>query len=254
MGVVTRLHAIWRAAQGEPEPGSEEAYWDDWVRSVRSSGRGAGHPYLGTEWGHEEGFVSVLRKYADPAQRALEIGCGGGRITATAAPLFAHVYAADVSQEMLRECASAVAAHNVSLHKLDGFTLKEFRDDSVDFVYAHDVFVQLASIETYPYLVEILRVLRPGGIGVASFYDFVSRFELFKQRALRDWAARRSARRRRLHFVTEEMLNVMLTDVGAEVVDSQKSASFFIVVFRKISTTHNRTYAHNGHAAAEPGA
>ena len=239
MGFMRRLRAAWRVARGSPEAGSEEAFWDDWVRRVRATARDTSLPYLGSEWGYEEDFLAMLRKYADGAQRALEIGCGGGRITATAATLFAHVDAADVSHEMLRACASAVPASNVSLHKLDGFTLKEFGDATIDSVYAHDVFVQLASVEVYPYLVEMLRVLRPGGIGIASFYDFATRFELFKALTLRDWAARRSARRRRLHFVTDEMIDLMLKDVGAEVVERQKTASFFIVAFRRIPAAHN---------------
>jgi SAM-dependent methyltransferase len=247
MGVVQTLYATWRAVRGTPQPGSEEAYWDEWVRRVRACGQDAGQPYIGTEWGHEEGFLSTLRKYADPTRRALEIGCGGGRITAMAAALFAHVDAADVSQEMVRACASAVTAKNVSFHKLDGVTLKEFGNDTVDCVYAHDVFVQLASVEVYPYLMEMLRVLRPGGIAVASFYDFVTRFELFKTHTLRDWAARRSARRRRLHFVTEEMIDLMLRDLGAEIVDAQKTASFFIVVFRKAAAARNG-HSRNGTA------
>jgi 2-polyprenyl-3-methyl-5-hydroxy-6-metoxy-1,4-benzoquinol methylase len=231
MSMREKLHQLVHAIRRSPAVISEEAYWDQYVRTQRSSP--CQGPYVGSEWGNEEDFLSLLRRYADTGKRALEIGCGGGRITATAASLFAHVYAADCSQEMLRECRAAIRAPNVSFHKLDGFTLKEFADQSVEYVYSHDVFVQLSSVEVYPYLAEITRVLRPRGIGVTSFYDFVTRFDMFRQRSLQSWTARRSARHRRLHFVTQEMIQLMLTDVGAEVVEAQTS-TFLTVVLRKV--------------------
>ena len=100
-------------------------------------------------------------------------------------------------------------------------------------MYSHDVFVQFASVETYPYLREIMRVLKRDGIGVISFYDFVTRFDLFQENSLRLWATRRSAHGRRLHFVTEEMLQLMLLDVGAEVIEMHKEA-FLTAVFRRV--------------------
>jgi SAM-dependent methyltransferase len=230
MDLVLRLRRVLsRVIRGRAVP-TEEAYWDEYVRRLRS--RPDRGPYVGTEWGNEQEFLSLLRQYAHPKHRALEIGCGGGRITATAATLFEHVYAADISQEMLQECRAAIIAPNVTFHKLDGFTLKEFADASVEHIYAHDVFVQLSSVEVYPYLTEITRVLTPRGIAVISFYDFVARLEMFRQCSLRLWAARRSAHHRRLHFVTEEVLRVMLSDVGTEVVEMQKRA-FLTVVLRK---------------------
>jgi SAM-dependent methyltransferase len=232
-GGACRLRELSRTLRGLPPVGREESYWDAYVRRLRSSGRLAAQPYVGSDWRNEAGFLAVLRQYARPEQRALEIGCGGGRITATAAALFAHVHAADVSEEMLGECRAATTARNVSFHKLDGFTLKEFGDQSLDHVFAHDVFVQLSSVEVYPYLAEMVRVLRPGGLGVVSFYDFVTRFEMFRQCSLRCWTSRASAKKRRLHFVTEEMIRLMLTDVGAEMVDVQKGV-FLVVVFRKV--------------------
>jgi hypothetical protein len=54
---------------------------------------------------------------------------------------------------------------------------------------SHDVFVQLSSFEVHPYLAEIATVLRPRGIGVTSFHEFVTRFDIFKRHSLRFWAA-----------------------------------------------------------------
>ena len=173
-----------------------------------------------------------MQKYASSEKDALEIGCGGGRITATGVKLFKHVYATDVSEEMLRKSREAITVTNVSFHKLDGFTLKDFPDSNIDFVYSHDVFVQLSSIQLYPYLREIKRVLKDGGIGLVSCYDFVDQFELFKESSLKFWNQRRPPVYRRLHFVTEEMLRTMLGDLELQVLEVRKDR-FLIVAFGK---------------------
>ncbi|MGE5305792.1 MAG: class I SAM-dependent methyltransferase [Alphaproteobacteria bacterium] len=211
---------------------NEELFWNQYVHEWEKSDKNNNLGYLGAEWKYEEDFVSLLQKCASSQKEALEIGCGGGRITATGVKLFKHVYAADISAEMLRKSKEAITASNVSFHKLDGFTLKEFADATIGFVYSHDVFVQLSSIQVYPYLREIKRVLKPRGIGLVSCYDFVDQFELFKQWSLKFWNERRVPVYRRLHFLTEEMLRAMLSDLGMETVGIQKRR-FLIVTFRK---------------------
>ena len=173
-----------------------------------------------------------MEKYAAPDKEALEIGCGGGRITVAGVGLFKHVYATDLSEEMLRKAREAVTGSAVSFHKLDGFTLKDFSDSSIDFVYSHDVFIQLSSLQVYPNLMEIQRVLKKGGVGLISFYDFVDQFEMFKETSLRFWTRQVCPVYRRLHFLTEEMLRAMLSDIGLQVLEVQKRR-FLILAFRK---------------------
>ncbi|HXF75958.1 MAG TPA: class I SAM-dependent methyltransferase [Methylomirabilota bacterium] len=211
---------------------NEELFWDQYVKDWEKSQTPKSQPYVGSEWKNDEDFLSLLTRYSSAGKNALEIGCGGGRITSTGVKLFKHVYAADISEEMLRKCKESIAAANVSFHKLDGFTLGHFAAESVDCVYSHDVFVQLSSIQVYPYLGEIRRVLRPGGIGLISFYDFVGRFDLFRQWSLKFWNERKPPIYRRLHFVTEEMLRAMLSDWGLQALEAQKG-KFLTVVFGK---------------------
>jgi ubiquinone/menaquinone biosynthesis C-methylase UbiE len=222
-----------RAGVAGIEADDEEFFWDQYVKNWERSDRLNKEQYVGSEWEYETDFLALLRKYASPDSEALEIGCGGGRITASGVQLFKHVYAADLSAEMLRKCRQAVAGSAVSFHKLDGFTLREFADSSVDFVYSHDVFVQLSSMQVYPYFVEIGRVLRCGGLGLISCYDFVDQFELFKQTSLKFWNRRTFlGHKRRLHFLTEDMIRTMLSDVGFEIQEIQKSR-FLTVAFRR---------------------
>jgi SAM-dependent methyltransferase len=141
---------------------NEELFWDQYVNDWEKSEKNNNLNYLGTEWKHEEDFLSLLQKYSSSGKEALEIGCGGGRITATGIKLFKHVYGADLSNEMLRKCKEAITAPNVSFHKLDGFTLKDFADGSIEYVYSHDVLVQLSFIHTLRRLSESSKTVASG--------------------------------------------------------------------------------------------
>jgi ubiquinone/menaquinone biosynthesis C-methylase UbiE len=211
---------------------NEELFWNHYVKEWERAEKNKDITYVGTEWKLEEDFLALLAKYASSDKKALEIGCGGGRVTSTGVKLFKHVYAADISDEMLRKSREVITTSNVSFHKLDGFTLKDFADDSLDYVYCHDVFVQISSVQVYPYLIEIKRVLKDGGVGLVSALDFVNRFDLFKEWSLKFWSRRWPPVYRRLHFLTEEMLRKMLEDLDLQVLELQKD-KFLIAVFRK---------------------
>ncbi len=100
------------------------------------------------------------------AWRALEIGCGPGRILRHLAPQFGELHGVDVSDEMI-----ALAEQNlrefphVHVHASDGTNLNLFGDNSFDFVYSYAVFQHIPSREViFRYLTEARRVLKPGGI------------------------------------------------------------------------------------------
>jgi ubiquinone/menaquinone biosynthesis C-methylase UbiE len=200
---------------------NDGTYWDNYVRRRSDGG------LVGSEWKGEEVFLSLLKKYA--TGDAIEIGCGGGRITSHAVQWFRHVHACDVSREMIS--ANRTAVPSASHHLLDGFTLNGFADHSVDVVFSHDVFVHFSSLQVYPYLAEIRRVLKPGGVGLISFYNFKRHFQLFKEMSL-DFAMKRIyPPHMRVHFITEEMISAMLADLDLKLIEVDTS-NFLIPVFR----------------------
>ena len=99
------------------------------------------------------------------ACRALEIGCGSGRMTRCFAEDFAEVHAVDVSPAMLARARERLAGvENAALHLGSGYDLADFADASFDFVFSYIVFQHIpvrAVIEGY--VREAARVLRPGG-------------------------------------------------------------------------------------------
>lgn len=179
-------------------------------------------------------FLLSCYKNMLPGDPALsKSAAGGGKITAKAVVFFDQIHASDVSRRMLQLSQKALGKNGkIQFHQIDGFTLKEFADNSIDLVYSHDVFVHFSSLQVYPYLREIKRVLKPNGIMIISFYNFVHHFGLFKEMALEYHNDRRFPPHMRVHFITEEMALTMLKDLELRPVEINKE-NFLIVAAEK---------------------
>jgi SAM-dependent methyltransferase len=97
--------------------------------------------------------------------RALEIGCGVGRILRWAAVEFGEVHGVDVAPAMIelaRERLSGFA--NIGLHRGSGYDLAFAGDESFDLVFSYLVFQHIpvrAAVANY--IREAGRILKPGG-------------------------------------------------------------------------------------------
>jgi SAM-dependent methyltransferase len=117
-----------------------------------------------------KGLEWELRRFAAGANRrawrALEIGCGPGRLMKPMSRHFGEIHGVDVSDEMI-----ARARHNLRSvphahpHATTGADLAAFADDSFDLVYSYAVFQHIPSRDVVmQYLQEARRVLKPGGL------------------------------------------------------------------------------------------
>ena len=98
--------------------------------------------------------------------RALEIGCGPGRLLRPLSGHFGEIHGVDVSDEMAALARGKLSdLANVQVHAASGSDLALFADSHFDFVYSYAVFQHIPSEEVvWSYLREIVRVLKPGGI------------------------------------------------------------------------------------------
>ena len=100
------------------------------------------------------------------ARRALEVGCGPGRLMRPMSRHFGEIHGVDVSDEMIRMAREKLrGVPHAHVHPTAGSDLALFADDSFDFVYSYAVFQHIPSRDVVlNYLREIVRVLKPGGI------------------------------------------------------------------------------------------
>src|SRR3984957_14124613 len=112
---------------------------------------------------------SELRRFpaATPpsALRALEIGCGPGRLMRPMSRHFGEIHGIDVSDEMIAQARARL--HDIPhahLHHTSGSDLSLFPANHFDFVYSYAVFQHIPSADVvFSYLRETERVLKPGG-------------------------------------------------------------------------------------------
>jgi len=99
-----------------------------------------------------------------PDDIVLEIGAGIGRVGQVLAPICKVWIGADVSRNMLRHLRRRLGAFpNVRTVLVDGYDLAPIPSESVDLVYCTVVFMHLDERDRFRYVVEGMRVLKPGG-------------------------------------------------------------------------------------------
>jgi SAM-dependent methyltransferase len=128
-----------------------------------------GEEFFDTAREQVQGFLREMRRLppGNPrARRALEIGCGPGRLLKPMSDYFGEIHGVDISDEMIRRAAeNLVAIPHAHVRHAPDSTLAAYADDSFDFVYSYAVFQHIPSREVvFGYLDEANRVLKPGGI------------------------------------------------------------------------------------------
>ena len=103
--------------------------------------------------------------------RALEIGCGSGRLMRPMSRHFLEIHGVDVAGDAIRQARENLLdvphAHPREIH---GTSLEDFADQSFDFIYSFALFPYIPSRElVVAFLREIHRVLRPGGLARLQF-------------------------------------------------------------------------------------
>jgi ubiquinone/menaquinone biosynthesis C-methylase UbiE len=116
----------------------------------------------------------AVRPYLTPKSRLLEAGCGTGLVLGRLAPHAGLAIGVDLSSGMLRK------AHERSLRVVQGsVTQLPFADASFDVVCSFKVLAHVEDIEQA--MSELGRVLRPGGVLCAEFYNPLSLRYLIKR-------------------------------------------------------------------------
>lgn len=109
-----------------------------------------------------------------PGATVFDLGCGSGRLAAALAEngMAVDYLGTDVVPALLSHARSIAPAHfRFQLHRALSVPAP---DRSVDIACAFSVFTHLLHAETYIYLADMRRALRPGGRIVFSFLEFAA--------------------------------------------------------------------------------
>jgi ubiquinone/menaquinone biosynthesis C-methylase UbiE len=114
----------------------------------------------------EKDLAAISNGRSPSDMRALEIGCGAGRMTASLSRVFGHVDAVDVSPEMVDQARTALRNYaNVQLYVNNGLDLSMFPNDRFHFAISVVVFQHIPRRDVVEnYIKETHRVLCPGSL------------------------------------------------------------------------------------------
>jgi 2-polyprenyl-3-methyl-5-hydroxy-6-metoxy-1,4-benzoquinol methylase len=102
----------------------------------------------------------------------VDIGCGSGRLATALRDLPLNYLGTDVVQKLL-DYAKTKTPANFRFVRHTELTVPA-ETDSVDMICAFSVFTHLQHTETYLYLTDFLRALKPAGTVVFSFLEFAT--------------------------------------------------------------------------------
>jgi len=106
----------------------------------------------------------------EEGMRIVDLGCGSGRLASTLHQRGKFSYVGiDIIQSLLDYSKQKAPSYEFVLHR--GLSIPQ-PDGSADMVSAFSLFTHLLQAETFIYLQEAVRVLKPGGKVVFSFLEF----------------------------------------------------------------------------------
>jgi SAM-dependent methyltransferase len=118
----------------------------------------------------KELYPEILRLKSESPEgafiRALEVGCGPGRLLLPMSRHVDEIHGVDISEEMISLAARRLQdVPHAHVQVNSGYDLAGFPDDHFSLVYSYIVYQHIPSREIIlQYLLETRRVLRPGGV------------------------------------------------------------------------------------------
>jgi SAM-dependent methyltransferase len=187
------------------------------------------------EHGHQQiaGILSTGQKLGiNPTNgKALDFGCGIGRVTRTLAKQFDEVHGLDISPSMIALAndynANPVKCH---FHLHCDYQLELFADDFFDLIVGINIFRYISPALSEAYVREFIRLVKPGGLvyfetSEAVFWRRVFPEFLFRiYRKFKHWQNSGPRRQDRFHF-SEERMRAIISEAGGQVLRVEAAPS-----------------------------
>jgi SAM-dependent methyltransferase len=106
-------------------------------------------------------FARLARFGVHPTGRALDFGCGAGRLTQALAQRFSEAHGVDIAEAMLTTARELDPPDNAIFHHNAAADLALFEDDTFDFVYSSIVLQHMPPPLALAYIREFVRISAP---------------------------------------------------------------------------------------------
>jgi len=162
----------------------------------------------------------------------VDIGCGSGRLVKALVPYLTkgQIFATDVVQELL-DYARIGCPSQWQFRLVEDIHIP-LEEDYADFVCFFSVFTHLLHEESYCYLLEAQRVLKPGGWIVFSFLEFAHCWPIFEITYKNFRAGQQGAPLNM--FIGRDAIEAWAKHSGLSVVEMHGASDPFVVLTRPI--------------------
>jgi SAM-dependent methyltransferase len=164
---------------------ASQRHWDEHARSdamwailnhpAKRGGKWNAEEFFATGVAEVGCFIEKIGSWGVPVSRgrAMDFGCGIGRVTQPLADHFDRVVGVDISPAML-ELAQRHNRHGERCEYVwnAGPKLRQFQDESFDLIYSRLVLQHIRPLWARSYLKEFMRLLASGGL---LFFQYPSR-------------------------------------------------------------------------------
>ena len=154
--------------------GHEDPLWAVCTDPAMRGGRWNSKEFMETGTVEIAGIFALLTEIGRRPEggRALDFGCGVGRLSQALAPLFERVDGVDVAATMLARARSFNRFEGSCHYHLNAKPdLRLFRSGSFDFIYSKSVLQHMEPRFAANYIREFVRVLKPGGTLLFQQHD-----------------------------------------------------------------------------------
>lgn len=150
----TQYRTLWELLQGKGERAAELAVGGDFGAVGRLE------------------FALLRSLGLKPTDTVVDVGCGSGRLAVQLAPwLRGKYHGTDVLEPLLEHAQALCGRSDWEFTRTDGEAIP-VEADVADFVCFFSVFTHIRHEDSWRYLLEAKRVLKPGGKAVCSFLEF----------------------------------------------------------------------------------
>ncbi len=117
-------------------------------------------------------YALLLQLGLERTSTVIDVGCGSGRLSYQLRDYLQGKYIGlDIIEELFKYAESICERPDWNFYQAPGLSIPE-RDNSADFICFFSVFTHLLHEETYMYLEEAKRVIKPDGKIIFSFLEF----------------------------------------------------------------------------------